>query len=128
MKLFVISKTMGLVKVQVSKERKSVIHARKNSSAFWRNALLRSSFAYLAANLNTLLSAERHNTTKVEVVVAYVRGADDREFCIADKARERGLTFYEIIEQGKLDLRVLRALRNIVLRHKIVLSGPPPHL
>jgi glycosyltransferase involved in cell wall biosynthesis len=66
-----------------------------------------------------LLSAERHDPTQVEVVVAYVRGAGDREFCIADKARARGLTFYEIEERGKLDLRALRALRDIVIRHDI---------
>jgi glycosyltransferase involved in cell wall biosynthesis len=66
-----------------------------------------------------LLSAEHHAPTQVEVVVAYVRGAGDREFCIADKARARGLTFYEIEEQGKLDLRALRALRDIVIRHDI---------
>ena len=66
-----------------------------------------------------LLSAERHNRALVEVVVAYIRDVRDTEFCITDKARARGLTFYEIKEHGKLDLRVLRALQDIVLRHNI---------
>jgi glycosyltransferase involved in cell wall biosynthesis len=66
-----------------------------------------------------LLSAEQHNRARVEVVVAYVRDARDREFCIADKARARGLTFYEIEEQGKLDWHVLQMLRDIVSRHDI---------
>ena len=66
-----------------------------------------------------LLSAERHDRTLVEVIVAYIRDVRDTEFCITDKARARGLTFYEIEEHGKFDLRVLRALRNIVLRHNI---------
>jgi glycosyltransferase involved in cell wall biosynthesis len=66
-----------------------------------------------------LLSAERHNRALVEVAVAYIRDIRDTEFCITDKARARGLTFYEVKEHGKLDLRVLRALRDIVLRHNI---------
>jgi len=66
-----------------------------------------------------LLSAERHDRTLVDVVVAYIRDVRDREFCITDKARTRGLTFYEIEERGKFDLRVLRALREIVLQHNI---------
>src|SRR5437867_7559217 len=64
-----------------------------------------------------LLSAERHDRTLVDVVVVYIRDVRDREFCITDKARARGLTFYEIEERGKLDLRVLRTLRKIVLQH-----------
>src|SRR5262245_45156965 len=66
-----------------------------------------------------LLSAERHDRTRVEVVVVYIRDIRDREFCIGDRARAKGLTFYEIEERGKFDLRVLRALREIVLRHDI---------
>jgi glycosyltransferase involved in cell wall biosynthesis len=66
-----------------------------------------------------LLSAERHNHTQVEVVVAYIRDVRDTEFCITDKARTRGLTVYEIEEHGKFDPRVLQVLRKIVLRHNI---------
>jgi glycosyltransferase involved in cell wall biosynthesis len=66
-----------------------------------------------------LLSAERHNRSRVEVVVAYIRDIRDRDFRIGDKARAKGLTFYEIEECGKLDLRVLRYLKEIVLRHNI---------
>lgn len=66
-----------------------------------------------------LLSAERHNQKRVDVVVAYVRGAEDEEFRIADKARARNLTFYDIKERGKFDLGVLRSLRDIILRHDI---------
>jgi glycosyltransferase involved in cell wall biosynthesis len=66
-----------------------------------------------------LLSAERHDPALVEVVVVYIRDVRDTAFRITDKARARGLTFYEIAEHGKCDLRVLRALREIVLRHNI---------
>jgi glycosyltransferase involved in cell wall biosynthesis len=66
-----------------------------------------------------LLSAERHDRSRIEVVIAYIRDARDREFSIGDKARAKGLTFYEIEERGKLDLRVLRAVKEIVVRHDI---------
>ena len=66
-----------------------------------------------------LLSAEKHNRERVEVVVAYIRDATDNEFLIAKKARARGLTFYDIEEYGKLDLHVLQTLASIVIQHDI---------
>lgn len=66
-----------------------------------------------------LLSAEQHNPANLSVVVAYIRDASDREFRIADKARARNLTFYDIPECGKFDPRVLRAIRDIVVQHDI---------
>jgi glycosyltransferase involved in cell wall biosynthesis len=66
-----------------------------------------------------LLSAERHDPKRVSVVVVYIRGEADREFRIGEMAQARGLTFYEIAERGKLDLRVVRAIREIVRRHQI---------
>jgi glycosyltransferase involved in cell wall biosynthesis len=66
-----------------------------------------------------LLSAERHDRTHVSVVVVYIRDVRDREFRIAEKARARGLNFYEVEERGKFDLRVLRTIRDIVVRHDI---------
>jgi len=66
-----------------------------------------------------LLSAEQHDRSRVEVVVVYIRDVRDREFSIGDKARAKGLTFYEIEERGKLDFQVLSALREIVIQHDI---------
>jgi glycosyltransferase involved in cell wall biosynthesis len=66
-----------------------------------------------------LLSAERHNRARVEVVVAYIRDVHDQEFCISDKIGAREFAYYEITERGKFDIRVLRALRDIVVRHSI---------
>jgi glycogen synthase len=66
-----------------------------------------------------LLSAAQHDRSRVEVVVAYIRDVRDREFSIGDKARAKGLIFYEIEERGKLDLSVLHALKEIVVRHDI---------
>jgi len=66
-----------------------------------------------------LLSAERHNRSRVEVVVAYIRDVTDQEFRITEKAGDRGFTYYEITERGKFDVSVLRAIRDIVVRHDI---------
>lgn len=66
-----------------------------------------------------LLSAERHTKSRVSVVVAYIRDVRDQEFVIGQKARARGLTFYELVERGKFDLRVLWAIRDIVIKHDI---------
>ncbi|NOT55535.1 MAG: glycosyltransferase family 4 protein [Deltaproteobacteria bacterium] len=66
-----------------------------------------------------LLSAQRHDQARVSVVVGYIRDVRDREFRIAEQARSRGLNFYEIEERGKFDLRVLRAIRDLVIRHDI---------
>jgi glycosyltransferase involved in cell wall biosynthesis len=74
-----------------------------------------------------LLSAERHYRSRVEVVVAYIRDVRDHEFSIGDKARAKGLTFYEIEERGKFDPRVLKALKEIVLRHSINLIHGHDH-
>lgn len=66
-----------------------------------------------------LLSAEQHDKSRVDVVVAYIRDVRDREFQISQKARAKGLTFYEIEERGKFDPRVLFRLREIIRKHDI---------
>jgi len=66
-----------------------------------------------------LLSAERHNPKRVSVTVVYVRGGRDHAFSIGDTARARGLKFYELLEQNKFDVRVLRAIRRIIVAHQI---------
>jgi glycosyltransferase involved in cell wall biosynthesis len=66
-----------------------------------------------------LLSAERHDKTRVGVTVAYIRAAKDQEFCIAEKAKTRGLDFYEIEEYNRIDFRALRRLRDLVVHKEI---------
>lgn len=66
-----------------------------------------------------LLSAEKHDRTRVEVVVVYIRDVRDHEFQITEMAQGRGLTYYEVPEDGKFDPRVLSALRDIIIRHDI---------
>ncbi|MDT7041980.1 GT4 family glycosyltransferase PelF [Candidatus Nitronereus thalassa] len=66
-----------------------------------------------------LLSAQQHDPARVTVVVAYLRDVNDHEFQITDMARKRGLTYYEILENGKFDLKVLLKLRDIIVEHDI---------
>lgn len=66
-----------------------------------------------------LLSAEKHDASRVTVVVVYIRDVRDHEFQITEMAKGRGLTYYEVPESGKFDFRVLRALREIIIRHDI---------
>jgi glycosyltransferase involved in cell wall biosynthesis len=66
-----------------------------------------------------LLSAERHDRARVSVVVTYLRDVRDQEFHIAEKARARGFAFYEVPERRKFDLRAVRMIRDIILRHDI---------
>ncbi len=66
-----------------------------------------------------LLSAEQHDRSRVSVVVAYIRDVRDREFLITEMARSRGLLYYEIPEKGKFDPLVVKAIRDIVLKHDI---------
>lgn len=66
-----------------------------------------------------LLSAARHDQSRVSATLAYVRDARDREFKIADQARALGLTFYEIEERSKFDISVLRTIRDIIIHHDI---------
>lgn len=66
-----------------------------------------------------LLSAEQHDRKRVEVVVAYVRDNKDQEFQIGEKARTKGLAFYEIEERSKVDLSVLQKLYKIIAQHNI---------
>ncbi len=66
-----------------------------------------------------LLSAEQHDPSRVSVVVVYVRDVQDKEFQITEMARSRRLTYYEIPEKGKFDPHVIKAIRDIVVKHDI---------
>ncbi|WP_447859191.1 glycosyltransferase [Nitrospira calida] len=71
-----------------------------------------------------LLSASLHNRDRVVPVVAYIRDVRDRDFAITRKARELGLTYYEIPERGKFDPSVLLTLRKLIVKHDINLVHP----
>ena len=66
-----------------------------------------------------LLSAELHDHARVSVVVAYIRDVRDHEFQITEMAQGRGLTYFEIPERGKLDMSVLKAIRDLVVKYDI---------
>ena len=66
-----------------------------------------------------LLSAERHDPKRVRTVVAYVRDVRDDQFSIGARARGRGFLYHELVESGKLDIRVILRLRRLVTEHGI---------
>lgn len=66
-----------------------------------------------------LLSAEQHDPSRIFVVVAYVRDIHDQDFAITQMAQEKNLLYYEIPESKKFDWTVIRAIRDIVIRHDI---------
>ena len=66
-----------------------------------------------------LLSAEKHDRSLVEPIVAYIRDASDHEFRIGKKARDKQLTYYEIQETSKFDVSVVNKLCEIISDHAI---------
>ena len=66
-----------------------------------------------------LLSAQQHDKRRVETVVAYIRDVNDHEFQITEMARGKGLTYYEIPERWKFDPRVVKQLRDLIIRYDI---------
>jgi glycosyltransferase involved in cell wall biosynthesis len=66
-----------------------------------------------------LLGAEKADTSRFNVMVAYMRNADDAEFTIAQRAREKGLTFFDLLERSPFDPQMLRQLVSILRTQKV---------
>lgn len=66
-----------------------------------------------------LLVAEKANPNKFNVSIMYMRGAQDKDFKIAQWAREKGLAIYEVLEHGKFDIDNLRQINKIINRNHI---------
>jgi len=66
-----------------------------------------------------LLVAERANQEKFNVIIMYMRGANDSDFQIAKWARARGLTVHEVLEHGKFDFDNLRQINRLIRDNKI---------
>ena len=60
-----------------------------------------------------LLGAERADP-RVAVTVCYIRDARDGAFSVGDRARQYGVDYVEITEQGSFDRRVWTALRDVI--------------
>lgn len=66
-----------------------------------------------------LLIAEKADPERFNVVVLYMRGAHDEAFQIGNWARAKGLTFHEVLEHTKLDLKNLREIHTLIQRYQV---------
>lgn len=66
-----------------------------------------------------LLGAARADTTRVHVVVAYIRDVRDRVFELGAWARSLGVHYVEVPERHSFDLSLLARLTELVHRHDI---------
>jgi glycosyltransferase involved in cell wall biosynthesis len=66
-----------------------------------------------------LLSAAKVDSARFNVVVAYIRNANDPAYTIANRARELGLRFYDLKERLPVDPMMLARLVSVIVREKI---------
>lgn len=66
-----------------------------------------------------LLIAEKANPEKFQIILMYMRGADDAQFQIGHWAREKGLTIHEVLEHGKLSLANLKEIHQLIQQYQI---------
>src|SRR5690606_14621506 len=66
-----------------------------------------------------LLGAARADTTRLNVVVCYIRDVRDRVFGLDTWARSLGVNYVEVPERHSFDLSLLARLTDLVRRHAI---------
>lgn len=66
-----------------------------------------------------LLLAEKANPEKFQIILMYMRGANDAQFQIGHWAREKGLTIHEVLEHGKLNLANLKEIHQLLQQYQI---------
>jgi glycosyltransferase involved in cell wall biosynthesis len=66
-----------------------------------------------------LLIAEKANPEKFQIILMYMRGADDAQFQIGHWAREKGLTIHEVLEHGKLSFANLKEIHQLLQHYQI---------
>jgi len=66
-----------------------------------------------------LLSAERHDKTIVNPIVVYLKDKDDNNFQIGRMAEGRGFKYIEVLDRGKIDIKCIIELNEIVRKYKI---------
>lgn len=66
-----------------------------------------------------LLSAEKHDLQRFNVIVIYLRGESDSEFKIAKWALKKRIQFIEVKEKGIIDFKSILELNRIVKQYKI---------
>jgi len=68
-----------------------------------------------------LKSAAIHDISKVDVLVTYIRQPDDREFRIADMAKQLGINYVDLVDRRMMDWICIRHLRGVIRKKKITL-------
>lgn len=66
-----------------------------------------------------LLAAEKHDRARFNIVLMYLRGAQDDQFMIAKWAQARGLTIHEVLEYKKLDWSNLVEIHRLIKQYQI---------
>ncbi len=66
-----------------------------------------------------LLIAEKADPEKFNMILMYMRNADDDKFMIAKWASEKGLTIHEVLEYKKLDFSNLKIIHRLIRQYQI---------
>lgn len=66
-----------------------------------------------------LLSAARHDTSRVEIIIAYLKDPKDNEFQITSRARAMDLNYHEIADRQLIDWRCIISLKNLIKENSI---------
>ena len=66
-----------------------------------------------------LLSAKKIDRERFNPVIVYLKGKNDSNFSIEQKAKEKNLTFYAISEKRKIDWQAFHTLKNLLAEHRV---------
>jgi glycosyltransferase involved in cell wall biosynthesis len=66
-----------------------------------------------------LLIGEKANPERFNIILMYMRGANDTEFQITKWAKEKGLIIHEVLEHKKLDFDNLRQINRLIREYQI---------
>lgn len=68
-----------------------------------------------------LNSAAQHDSSRVSLLVTYIKQSDDKEFQIADMAKSLGLNYVDLVDRKLLDWSCIRQLKGLIRKEKIAL-------
>ncbi len=66
-----------------------------------------------------LLSAEKIDKERFNMIIVYLKGEDDLIFSIAKKAQEKRLNFHTILERRRLDWKAISTILGLLKRYQI---------
>ena len=66
-----------------------------------------------------LLSGERIDKSRFNAMIVYLKGADDKDFGVTQKAEKFDINYFEIAEKGKFDFSTVRKLKAMIKEHDI---------